>query len=74
LGPSILGVIGSGTVYNSDKAATLDGLAPAVGKYPLIASLIVPGAELPKSRIDVKQAGSLLHANYSRLAGIIKNK
>jgi len=74
LGPSIQGIIYGGTIYKNDKATTLDELAPAVEKYPLIASLIVPGVELPKSRLDVKQAGSLLYANYSKLAGIIKNK
>jgi len=72
LGPSILGVISGGKVYKDDKATTAVMLAPVIGKYPLIASLIVHGADLPKSRLEIKQPGSLLYANYSKLAGIIK--
>lgn len=43
LGPSIRGVIQTGTVYRGDKPEVLDLLAPAIEKYPLIASLVVGG-------------------------------
>jgi len=73
LGPSISGVIVSGTVYKTDKAATLLELAPVIEKYPLIASLLVTGDELPGSRIKVKTPGTLLYANYSKFTGQLKN-
>lgn len=68
LGPSIRGVIQTGTVYRGDKPEVLDLLAPAIEKYPLIASLVVGGNTLPEDRIKVKTAGNLLNVNYRKLA------
>ena len=62
LGPSIRGVIQSGTVYRGGKAAVLKELAPALERHPLIAST------LPVDRIKVKTAGNLLNVNYKKLA------
>ena len=68
LGPSIRGVIQSGTVYRGGKAAVLKEIAPALERYPLIASLIVTSNTLPVDRIKVKTAGNLLNVNYKKLA------
>ena len=68
LGPSIRGVIQSGAVYRGGKADVLSELAPALERYPLIASLIVTGDTLPEDRIKVKTAGNLLNVNYKKLA------
>lgn len=68
LGPSIRGVIQSGTVYHGSKAAVLIDIAPALERYPLIASLIIPGDTLAVDRIKVKTAGNLLNVNYRKLA------
>ena len=68
LGPSIRGVIQSGTVYRGSKAAVLKELAPALERFPLIASLVVTGETLPVDRIKVKTAGNLLNVNYKKLA------
>ena len=68
LGPSIRGVIQSGAVYRGGKADVLSELAPALERYPLIASLIVTGDTLPEYRIKVKTAGNLLNVNYKKLA------
>lgn len=68
LGPSIRGVIQSGTVYRGNKSAVLKEIAPALERYPLIASLIVTGDTLPVDRIKVKTAGNLLNVNYKKLA------
>lgn len=46
----------------------LSELAPALERYPLIASLIVTGDTLPEDRIKVKTAGNLLNVNYKKLA------
>jgi len=68
LGPSIRGVIQSGTVYRGGKAAVLKELAPALERHPLIASLVVTSDTLPVDRIKVKTAGNLLNVNYKKLA------
>lgn len=68
LGPSIRGVIQSGTVYRGSKADVLKELAPALERHPLIATLVVTGDTLPEDRIKVKTAGNLLNVNYKKLA------
>lgn len=68
LGPSIRGVIQSGTVYRGSKTDVLRELAPALERHPLIASLVVTGDTLPEERIKVKTAGNLLNVNYKKLA------
>ena len=68
LGPSIRGVIQSGTIYRGDKAAVLKELAPALERHPLIASLVVTNDTLAVDRIKVKTAGNLLNVNYRKLA------
>ena len=69
IGPSIFGLITAGTVYPKDRKAALADLSEAVGRYPLIASLVVDAEDLPASRIKVKTPGNLLCANYGKLAG-----
>lgn len=68
IGPTIIGVIQTGTVYNGKKADVLKSIAPAVEKHPLIASLVVSGKTLPEDRIKVKTPGNLLFVNYKKLA------
>lgn len=72
LGPSIRGVIQSGTVYTGSKEKALASLESAVKTYPLIAKLIVPGETLPEDRIKVKTAGNLLNVHYNKLVASLK--
>jgi len=74
LGPSIQGVIVSGTVFSNDKKATLKELQSVIEKYPLVADLIVLGKNLPECRIKVKTSGNFLYVNYNKLAGQLKSK
>lgn len=73
IGPSITGVIQSGTIYTGSKAQALSDAALAVEKYPLVAELIVTGNTLAVDRIKVKTPGNLLYVNYKKLASR-KNK
>lgn len=68
IGPTILGVIQSGTIYPGSRDAAIAAIAPAVEKYPLISSLMVDGKTLPADRIKVKTPGNLLFLNYKKLA------
>ena len=69
IGPSIFGVITTGTVYPKERNAVIGDMTDAVKRYPLIASLIINIEDLPISRIKVKTPGNLLYANYNKLAG-----
>ncbi|WP_050697998.1 hypothetical protein [Anaeromassilibacillus senegalensis] len=68
IGPTIIGVIQSGTIYPKSKAEVLKDLESEVKKHPLIASLVVGGETLATDRIKVKTPGNLLFVNYRKLA------
>lgn len=68
LGPSIIGVIQNGTVFNGSKEEVLSSLKSATEKYPMIASLIVTDKTLSEDRVKVKTPGNLLYVNYHKLA------
>lgn len=67
IGPSILGVIQSGTVFRGTKTEVIASLSEAVSDYPLIPSLIVSDKTLPVDRLKVKTPGNLLFENYHKL-------
>ena len=71
LGPTITGVIQSGTIYRGEKAKVLTELEPVVKKYPLVETLIVTGETLPEDRIKVKTPGNILYVNYKKMSGKI---
>ena len=68
LGPTIHGVIQSGTVYSGNRKSAESLLAPAIAKYPLIAKLIVTDKTLAEDRVKVKTAGNVLNVFYKKLA------
>ena len=68
LGPTIHGVIQSGTVYSGTRKTAETALASAIGKYPLIAKLIVTDKTLAEDRVKVKTAGNALNVFYRKLA------
>ena len=57
IGPTIMGVIQNGTIYQGNKKQALNSreLAPVVQQYPLAAALVV------------KQPGNLLNLKYQQL-------
>ena len=68
IGPSIRGLIQSGTVYMGTREDALKAAAAAIERRPLIRTLIVPGETLAADRIKVKTPGSALFVNYRRVA------
>lgn len=68
IGPSIRGVIQSGTIYGKSLEETKAFLAPAIEKYPLIGKLISTDKTIAEDRIKVKTAGNLLNVYYTKLA------
>lgn len=67
LGPTILGVIQSGTVYPGSVKAVRERLAAVIEKYPLIARLLAPGETLAQDRKKVKTPGNALYSYYTKL-------
>lgn len=69
LGPTITGVIQSGTIYRGEKAKVLIELEAVINKYPLIKTLIVTDKTLSEDRIKVKTPGNILYVNYKKMSG-----
>lgn len=67
LGPTIIGVIQNGTIYDGEKSDVEKRLSSVIEKFPLVKTLIVSGDTLPVDRIKVKQPGNILYVNYHRL-------
>lgn len=67
LGPSIRGVIQSGTIFNGTKAEMIAFYSAQIEKYPLIRTLIVTDKTLAEDRIRVKTPGNALYVNYHKL-------
>lgn len=68
IGPSIVGTIQQARILYGDKQDALAQISAAVEKYPLIATLVIPGDHVSEARIKVKTPGNLLYVNYHKLA------
>ena len=68
LGPSIRGVIRTGTLYRGTHAQALEAAAVAVECCPTVRHLIVPDSLLPQARQQVKQPGNALYEMYQKAA------
>lgn len=68
LGPSIRGSVQYGAVIPGSKADICSQYAEAIGKFPLVAALIVPGERLAEARVQIKTPGNALYYQLRRLA------
>ena len=68
IGPSIVGTIQQARILYGDKQDALAQISAAVEKYPLIATLVIPGDQVSDARIKAKTPGNLLYVNYHKLA------
>ena len=73
LGPTIRGLIQANEIYRGNREYALTKAQPAIQKYPLIKTLIIPGDYLPAARQKLKTSGNALHANYTRLVEQVKD-
>lgn len=67
IGPTIMGVIQSGTIYRGTKEKVVASLSNTIKKYPLIEPLIVTGGSLPDAKNKVKTPGNYLFVQYNKL-------
>ena len=74
IGPSVRGLIQTGTIYNTDKTTALlrSDVGRAVKRYPMVKDLIVPGNTLATARKSIKNPGTLLHHRYEQMISAIK--
>ncbi len=73
LGPSILGVIQSGTVIADGDEYAQKMKDAAVSKYPLVKALLIPKDRLAADRVKVKTPGTALYENYKKLVAAVKS-
>ncbi len=76
IGPTIVGLIQNGTVYQGSKQQVIASpeLAPVVAKYPLAADLLVDGEKLAEARAKLKRRDNLLSGKYARLVKLAAGK
>ena len=72
IGPNILGVIQTASIYGGSRAEVLQKLSYAIEKYPRIKALLVDGEVLAESQKEVTKPGTRLHAEYGRLVAELK--
>ena len=68
LGPTKAGYIQHGTTYAGNKGKVLKEISRVIEKYPLAASLVIPGEELAATHRKVKTPGNILYENYRTVA------
>lgn len=68
VGPTLLGVIQNGTVFDKPKNEVLEDLSSVVERFPLVAKLIVSGEHLAEAKVNVKRPGNVMYVNYHKLA------
>ena len=68
IGPTILGLIQSGTIYTGSIEEAKSRAAEAIGRYPLVEHLIIPGESLAQARADVSAGNTYLGTLYRRIA------
>ena len=76
IGPTIVGAIQTGTIYQGSKKQVLASpeLAFVMQKYPLTADLLISGEKLAASRQLLKQPSNLLHNKYKQLQKMAAGK
>lgn len=65
IGPSIKGLVSTGTVYNNGLP---DNLKLEMEKQPAIKNLVVPVSELSGARKDLRIPGSAMSIIYNKIA------
>ena len=72
IGPSIRGVIQTGTIYPGTRAEVEESLEGAIGRFPRIEQLLVNGETLAVDRISVKTPGTRLNNEYRKLVAEVR--
>jgi hypothetical protein len=74
LGPTIKGLIQTGTIYPRPRRETVELLSNTISKFPRIKRLIVSDKTLVLDRVRVQTTGNALNHNYRLLEAEITNQ
>lgn len=74
IGPNIRGYLHTGQVFRGEREDILRELAEAVGKHPLIKTLLIPGESLATARLRVMEPGTGHYANYQKLKNELQDE
>ncbi len=72
LGPTILGVIQSASIYTGTRKGVEKLLSDTIEKYPRIKALLVSDKTIAEDRFNVNKPGTRLYAEYHRLVNELK--
>ena len=74
IGPTVTGLIQTGTIYDVSKTAVLQrpDVVRAVRRFPMIEDLIVTGDNLALARKQINISGTLLHHRYEQMLSDMK--
>lgn len=67
LGPSIRGVIQSGTIYSGTREEVENALASAIERYPKVKALVVKDTEIADAKRKIKAGGNAISMAYKSL-------
>ena len=67
IGPSVYGLLQSGTIYRGTKADVMARLKLAAERYPMLDELIARDTDLAAARQKIKQGGTLLAKAYAAM-------
>ena len=74
IGPNIRGYLHTGQVFRGEREDILRELAEAVGKHPLIKTLLIPGESLAMARLRVMEPGTGHYANFLKLKNELQDE
>jgi hypothetical protein len=72
VGPSIRGVIQSGSIYRGTQGQVHEKLAAAIKAFPKIASMIFEDTEVAAARTKIKSGSGALYTAYNALSAAKK--
>ena len=67
IGPTLRGVVQSGTLFPCSRTELLDRMSAVSAKYPEFGYLVVQGKDLAGARKTINQPGTLLHSKCAAM-------
>lgn len=67
IGPTIRGVVPSGTLFPYTRAELLEKMSGVCADYPELRHLVIEGKRLAQARKEIQRTGTLLHTKYAAL-------
>ena len=72
IGPTLSGIVQSGTLFSCSRTDLLDRMSAVSEKYPEFSYLVVQGKDLADARKTINQSGTLLYTKYAVMLARLK--